>query len=285
LNDAYVKGSREVDLHSTQQALLSKETIEDTAERLFRARGEGRKIAVPGERLRLTDAYAIQDAITRLGQGAAAWKTSLPRPDFAALGIYTMAVCAPILKANVHQADSGRSVVVREPINSPSETVGLELEVAYQLGRGFPSSREVPDADEVLAGIASAHIAVEVCGARWSEASPPYLWTLSDSMMNRSFVLGEALAGWETLDFATLTARQSLNGKLLQESTGGHKGGNPLSLVVWQVQHCVRYRGGIRAGTVITTGQLCGNHWVKPEGKVRGELPSLGRVIEFELTA
>jgi 2-keto-4-pentenoate hydratase len=274
-----------VDLHLTQQALLSKETVAGTAERLFRARGEGRKIAVPDERLRLADADAIQDAIIRLGQGAAAWKTSLPRPDFAALGIYEMAVCAPILKDNVHQAGGGRSIVVREPVSSPSETVGLELEVAYRLGRDFPSSREVPDADEVLVGIASAHIAVEVCGARWSEASPPYLWTLSDSMMNRSFVLGEAFDGWETLDFATLAARQSLNGKLLQESTGGHKGGNPLSLVVWQVQHCVRHRGGIRAGTVITTGQLCGNHWVRPEGKVRGELPSLGRVIEFELTA
>ncbi len=143
----------------------------------------------------------------------------------------------------------------------------------------------MPDAVDVLAGIASAHIAVEVCGARWSETSPPYLWTLADSMMNRSFVLGEPLPGWETLDFTALTACQFLNGKLLQETTGGHKSANPLSLVVWQVQHCVRHRGGIPAGTVITTGQLCGNHWVKPEGRVRGEFPNLGQAIEFELTA
>jgi 2-keto-4-pentenoate hydratase len=276
---------RAMDLQSTQQTALAKTTIDQVAESLFAARGAGKKIATPSEVLRLADAYAIQDALTRLGRGAAAWKTSLPQPNFAALGIYEMAVCAPILKDNVHLADGGRSVVVREPVGGPAETVGLELEVAYKLGRDFPASLEAPDAGDVLAGIASAYIAVEVCGARWSNASPPFLWMLADSMMNRNFVLGEPLPGWETLEFAALTARQSLNGKLLQETTGGHKSGNPLGLVVWQVQHCVRHRGGISAGTIITTGQLCGNQWVKPEGTIRGEFPALGRAIEFELTA
>jgi 2-keto-4-pentenoate hydratase len=233
----------------------------------------------------LADAYAVQDALIRLGGGAAAWKTSLPRPDFASLGIYAMAVCAPILKGNMYRAGGGRQPVVREPMSRPDGTVGLELEVAYQLGRDFPASRECPSEEEILAGIASAHIAVEICGTRWAGTSSPYLWTLADSLMNRSFVLGEAISGWEALDFTALTARQSLNGKLLQESTGGHKGGNPLSLVVWQVRHCVLQRGGIPAGTVITTGQLCGNHWVAPAGVVRGELPSIGSTIEFQLTA
>lgn len=274
-----------MDLRSTEQKTLTEATIEKAAEAFFAARSEGKKLGVPSEALRLADAYAIQDALMRFGRGAAAWKTSLPQPAFAALGIHEMAVCAPILLDDMHLADGGKSVVVRESVGGPEETVGLELEVAYQVGRDFPPSREAPDAAEVLAGITSAHIAVEICGTRWSEPSPPYLWMLADSMMNRSFVLGEALPGWEVLDFATLTARLILNGKLLQESTGGHKSGNPLSLVVWQVQHCVRYRGGVRAGTIITTGQLCGNHWVKPQGKVRGEFPSLGRAIEFDLTA
>jgi 2-keto-4-pentenoate hydratase len=268
----------------TQEAMLSKSAVDNIASRLFEARLGGKKIAAPREELRLADAYAIQGALMQLGQGAAAWKTSLPRPDFAALGIYAMAVCAPILKGNVYRVGGDRPVIVREALSGPDETVGLELEVAYQLGRDFPASREIPGEDEILAGITSAHIAVEICGARWVEASPPFPWTLADSLMNRSFVLGEAILGWETLDFQTLTARQSLDGKLLQESTGGHKGGNPLSLVVWQVQHCVANRGGIPAGTIITTGQLCGNHWVKPGASVRGELPSLGKAIEFQLT-
>jgi 2-keto-4-pentenoate hydratase len=271
-----------MDLSSTQGLTLSKAAVDSIAAALYRARREGGKLSIPDETLRLADAYAIQDALIHLGQGATAWKTSLPRPDFARYGIYDMASCAPILKGDVHHADGGQSVVVRESV-SGDESVGLELEVAYKLGRDFGPSREVPDAAEVLAGIASAHIAVEICGARWSEATPSYLWTLADSMMNRSFVLGEALPDWQMLDFSTLTARQFMNGKLLQESTGSHKGGNPLGLVVWQVQHCARHRGGIRAGTVVTTGQLCGNHWVKPKGNVRGEFPSLGLAIEFEL--
>ncbi|HVY99557.1 MAG TPA: hypothetical protein VHA35_08655 [Dongiaceae bacterium] len=274
-----------MNLRSTQEATLSATNVEDIAARLFEARRGGKKIAMPGDGLRLADAYAVQDALTRLGQGAAAWKTSLPRPDFAAFGIYAMAVCGPILKDDVHHADGSRAIVVREPVSGPDETVGVELEVAYRLGRDFPASREVPDEGEVLAGIASAHIAVEICGARWSDASPAFLWTLADSLMNRSFILGEAIPAWEELDFTALTARQFANGELLQESTGGHKGGNPLSLVVWQVQHCVEHRGGIRAGTIVTTGQLCGNHWIKPRGRIRGELPALGRAIEFELAA
>lgn len=269
----------------TQEATLSTATVDDIARRLFEARRDGRKIAVPREKPRLADAYAIQDALIRLGKGAGAWKTSLPRPDFPALGVYAMAVCGPILKSDIHRADGNQPVVVREPVGGPEETVGLELEVAYQLARDFPASREIPDEGEVLAGIASAHIVVEVCGARWSESAPPFLWTLADSMMNRSFVVGPAIPDWESLDFAALTARQFLDGKLLQESTGGHKGGNPLSLVVWQVQHCVAHRGGMKAGTIVTTGQLCGNHWVRPKGIVRGELPSVGRSIQFELAA
>jgi 2-keto-4-pentenoate hydratase len=271
--------------HLTQEATLSRSAVDNIASRLFEARLDGKKIATPGEGLKLADAYAVQDALSRLGQGAAAWKTSLPRPDFAQFGVYEMAVCAPILKGNVYRAGRDQQVTVRETMSRPDETVGLELEVAYQIGRDFPASPEGPTVDDVLDGIASAHIAVEVCGARWAETSPPFLWTLADSLMNRSFVLGEAIANWEALDFTALVARQSLNGKVLQESNGGHKGGNPLSLVVWQVQHCVRHRGGILAGTIITTGQLCGNHWVKPDGYVKGELPTLGAVIEFQLTA
>lgn len=276
---------RQMDLQATDETTLATSTIEQIAESLFRARTEGERIAPPAAGLRLGDAYAVQEVLIRLGHGAAAWKTSLPQPAFPALGIYEMAVCAPILKADMHLADGGKPVVLREPVAGPDETVGLELEVAYKIGRDFPASRAIPTAADVIAGIASAHIAVEICGMRWSEPSPPYLWMLADSMMNRSLVLGEAIPEWRTLDFASLTARQFLDGKLLQESTGGHKSGNPQSLVVWQIQHCVRHRGGIRAGTVVTTGQLCGNHWVKPDGKVRGEFPALGRTIEFDLTA
>jgi len=272
-----------MDMSSTQRPKLAEKLVDETAMQLLGARRQGRRLEVPDAALSLADAYAIQDAMTRLGGGIAAWKTSLPRPDFAKLGVYAMAVCAPILKENVHLAGSAGSLVIREPVSDPDETVGLELEVAYKLGRDFPASRAVPDDGEVLSGIASAHIAVEICGARWRENSPPFLWTLADLMMNRSFVLGEAISGWETLDFGQLTARQYLDGKLLQESSGGHKGGNPLSLVVWQVQHCVAHRGGIAAGTVITTGQLSGNHWVKPDGRVRGEFPGLGNAIEFQL--
>ncbi len=87
-----------MDLHSTQEMTLTKATIEETAKKLFKARRDGNKIETPEAGLRLADAYAIQDALTRLGHGAAAWKTSLPRPDFTTLGIYEMAVCAPICK-------------------------------------------------------------------------------------------------------------------------------------------------------------------------------------------
>jgi len=233
--------------------------------------------------LTLEDAYRIQNAVIAKAGPVMAWKTSLPRPEFPTLNIYAMANASPMLPGYVHESKGGSNVTITEKISDPAEKVGVELEMVYRIGRDFPKSQKVPSEEEVADAIESAHIGMEICGARWAEPKPSFLWNLADSLNNRSFIFGEGTTEWRKIDFSKLQASISVDGKEVFNKTGGHKTGNPASLAVWQVQHSVTRRDGIRKGTIVTTGQLCGNYWTPANARIRGELPTLGLAIDWTL--
>jgi 2-keto-4-pentenoate hydratase len=246
--------------------------VRSLADALIAARARGAAtVPAPAELpASIEDAYRVQDAvIARLGP-AAGWKVG-------ASSRTATPVCAPILREGVRWASDGPA--------PGAATTGVELEIAFLLGRDFPAARTAPSAAEVEAAIAGAYIALETCASRLAEGplAPPAL-AVADNAMNLGLIVGPGLADWRRINADRLVARVDADGMLIAETTGGHTHKDLLALLVWQVGHCVTRRGGTAAGCVITTGSWMGIRWVPTPATVTGEFVGLG-AIEARITA
>jgi 2-keto-4-pentenoate hydratase len=234
--------------------------IEAAAQALLTARSSGRpqsmSLAEPAD---TTAAYRIQDAVARRHGGIDGWKVGARSRE-------AIPTCAPLLRGSVMELSPHRDHDV-----AVSGAVGIELEIAYRIGRGFAPDCTLRD-EEVLDAIEEANIAVEVCASRLAanDQSKP-MWLLADNQMNERLVVGPPLPSWHDLHFATLAARIAVNGKPLVHTVGGHPAGEPLGLLLWLVRHCVQHRDGLQAGQIVTTGSWTGMPIVEPPVQVTAE--------------
>jgi 2-keto-4-pentenoate hydratase len=234
--------------------------INAAARALIGARAGGRQIPTPSlELIDTTDAYRIQDAVASLHGEIHGWKVGAKSP-------FATPTCAPLLSGTVSDAANGAGTDF-----SASAPLGIELEIAYRLGRDFQPGAPVSDQD-VLDAVASAHIAVELCTSRLADGSSANsLWVLADNQMNERLIVGPPLQSWRALDSHALAARIGVDGETLVDTVGGHPAGEPLWLLVWLVRHCVEHRGGLRSGQIITTGSWTGMPTVHPPAQVTAE--------------
>jgi 2-keto-4-pentenoate hydratase len=209
-------------------------------------------------------AYRIQDAVARKHGGADGWKVGAKGPS-------TTPTCAPLLRGTVVElcGDLDKNVYA---VAGP---VGVEVEIAYRLGRDFGPEGSFGD-EEILDSILGANIVVELCSSRLAagpKAEP--MWLLADNQMNERLIVGPPLASWRTLDSSSMTARIAIDGEPLVETVGGHPTGGPLRLLIWLVRHCAQRRGGLRSGQIITTGSWTGMPIIAPPAQITAEFATI----------
>jgi 2-keto-4-pentenoate hydratase len=251
---------------------LSPEQISAFAEQLATAHTRQQTIAVPATSLSsVSEAYRIQDAFaSRLGP-IVGWKVGATSPD-------AVPTCAPLLAGSV-VSDGSRTIGVGE------FHIGVELEIAYRLGRSFaPRSGPLSDA-EIVDAIDSACVAFELCRSRFIEGPlVPALWLLADNQINHLLIVGQIIANWRDIETNPPLTRLSINGDPVAVNTAGHPAKSPLQLLGWLVRHVTKGRGGLTAGSVVTTGSWTGLRWIKPPAVIEGEFAGKGR-ITLELSA
>jgi 2-keto-4-pentenoate hydratase len=71
--------------------------------------------------------------------------------------------------------------------------------------------------------------------------------------------------------------RLIIDGRVAVEQKGGNTAGDPRRLLHWLIDHAVRRRGGLRAGTMITTGSYTGMIFVDKGARVEAEFEGVGR--------
>jgi 2-keto-4-pentenoate hydratase len=245
---------------------LSPEEISAFAEQLVTARTKQRAIAVPtGSLSSIAEAYRIQDAVaTRLGP-IVGWKVGATSPG-------ALPTCAPLLAGTV-VADDRRTMGVG------ASYVGVELEIAYRLGRTFaPRRRPLSDA-EIVDAIESAHVAVELCRSRFIDGPlAPALWLLADNQINHLLIMGPAIAAWRDIEDNPPVTQLSINGDPVAVNASGHPAKSPLRLLAWLVRHVIEERGGLAAGSVVSTGSWTGLRWIKPPAVIEGEFARKDRI-------
>ena len=208
------------------------------------------------------DSYAIQDAVLRrLGEWVGGWKVGFSPEG----GIF----CAPIYASKVQAS----------PASLPAKgfhLIGIECEIGFRVNQTLSARAQPYTRDEVLAA-ASLHPTIEVVDSRYQDfRSLDRLQVLADNFSNGALVYGAAASGWEGMDLAHPPIEVTADGKHFADCTG-LRAGNPIELCVAAVNHASG-RGGITAGTVITTGTHTGLIFTDPGAKIVADFGKLGRV-------
>ena len=236
-----------------------------TAELLGRARLDRQRVRLPAA-LRprsMAEAYDIQAAIGMLlgaPASAPAWKVGAPNAA-------AEPTAAPIYDVRASPARVDPAAMTMH---------GVEAEIAVVFGRPLPPRVEPYAEAEVMAAVADVRVAIELCDSRiddWESADDAT--RLADHQLNVALVLGDRCTDWRAIDFTSVGVLTQVGGTLIARGTGCHAVGNPLLLLPWLANHA-RARGGIGAGTAVTTGAWLGLHRVAPDATVRVEFAGLG---------
>ena len=215
------------------------------------------------------DAYAIQHAVLQqLGVQAGGWKATMP-------DAHSM-LSAPIIAGMVLPSPARLTPAITA--TQGTQRWGIEPEIAFRLQRALPARTGQPYArEEVLAAVAAAHAAIEICVSRFidHEAVPP-LDRLADAIINEALVLGLPQSDWRALDLPQLSLRVLIDGEPVHEGHGGHPIGDPVIPLVAIANHLAARGMGLRAGDVVTTGSFNGIRYAGVGQHVQVEFAGFG---------
>lgn len=208
------------------------------------------------------DAFAIQDAVTaKLGEKPGGWKVGA-LPDGSAF-------VAPIFASAVRPS----------PAAMPArgfKVIGIECEIGFRLNKALPARPQPYTRDEVVAA-AAMHPTIEIVDSRYADfQSLDRLQVLADNFSNGGLVYGAAASGWEGADLSHPPIAVTADGKPFADRTG-LRAGNPVNLLVTAVNE-VRQRGGMAAGTFVTTGTHTGMVFTEPGVTIRADYGRFGTV-------
>ncbi len=209
------------------------------------------------------DSYAIQDAVLRhLGERIGGYKVGFSPEG----GIF----CAPIYASRVHASPASLAA-------SGFHLIGIECEIGFRLNQALASRSQPYRRDEVLAA-SSLHPTIEIVDSRYQDfRSLDRLQVLADNFSNGALVYGAAASGWQGMNLVHPPIRVTADGKEFADCTG-LRAGDPIGLLVDLVNHVAKARGGVPAGTFVTTGTHTGMVFTDPGAQIRADYGPLGRV-------
>jgi 2-keto-4-pentenoate hydratase len=189
------------------------------------------------------DAYEIQ-RLTIAALGAiGGWKVGAAGPD-------APPNCAPMPKAGLHEAPAtlhGADFATRD----------IEAEIAFILARDLPPPSTPYSRDDIIAAIESCHPGIEVLQSRFQDSdNVDGLSNLADLSRHGAYITGAPIAGWQHLDFATVTVTQAIGEEVKHHR--GNPAGDMIRLVQWLANTGAVWAGGLKAGQIVTCGSWTG---------------------------
>lgn len=206
-------------------------------------------------------AYRIQAGVmTALGRRAGMLKTAIHSNG--------VGVASPIYAQGVGDARS-----LRLP---QANVVGVEVEVGVALGKALPGAATEA---EIRAAIDHFFLGVEICGSRYVDrkAATP-IAGLADNMSSLGYAIGPTRAAADKID--GLDVRVSFGGREVYAAPAKHGFGTVLASLI-------AYSGSQRpelplvAGTIVTTGSMCGLVPTSGAGRVVAALGN--ESLEFDI--
>jgi 2-keto-4-pentenoate hydratase len=212
------------------------------------------------------EAYAAQEATLRaLNADIGGWKVGAKSHDGPIQG-------APLPADGVHGTGARLSMLA-------FGKAGLELEVAFRIGRRFePGSGPYSDED-VIAAIESVHAAIEVVASRfaaWPDVEKP--WQLADLQNHGALIVGEGVPYDAAFPFVSPSMTFTFDGAPLFQGAPANPAGDPRRLLAWTVNHSVARGLAVERGTVLTAGSYTGIAFPDAPGTAVGSIAGLPAV-------
>jgi 2-keto-4-pentenoate hydratase len=193
----------------------------------------------------LEEAYIVQDFLLQALGKAGGWKVGAASSEATPL-------CAPMI------ADGFAASGARMP-KQLQRLRGVEAEIAFRLGKDLAPRSTPYTRDEVVAAIASCHPAIEVLESGLVDPdAADRLSAIADLQSHGGLVSGPAVEGWQSIDFANLSAEMNVDGFVRVENGKNAAGGDLIRLVHWLANEAQGRTGGLLAGQWITTGSWTG---------------------------
>jgi 2-keto-4-pentenoate hydratase len=183
-------------------------------------------------------AYRIQTGVlSALGATVGMLKTGIQTDG--------VGIVAPIYASKVGTAPFRLSAV---------NVIGLEVEVGVVLRHDLPSDAST-DAAKVAAAVHHYFLGVEICGSRYPDRKAAGAnGGLADNMAGLGYVIGPTRFGGE---IGGLEVVLEFAGKTIHAAPAKHAFGDTLaSLIAYAKNQHPAYP--LKAGTIITTGSMCG---------------------------
>jgi 2-keto-4-pentenoate hydratase len=235
------------------------------SEAFLAARREARALDVfPGEALAgREEAYAVQERlIAAWGRSMGGWKTGfVPAEHQAAFG--SGFIAGPLFRNRMAVAAPGERIAT--PVFRGG-FLSVEGEWAFRLTEDLGERRTAED----IAEICDLHGGVEIAASPFEpiDTAGP-LPVVADLGNNNGFVLGPKIEGWRKRGWETLDIRMSGDAEAQGDAAGLPS--NPLDCLVFLAGHLAARGRTLKAGDVVTTGNVAG-----------AMRPPIGSVLRFD---
>ncbi|MEM9331316.1 MAG: fumarylacetoacetate hydrolase family protein [Pseudomonadota bacterium] len=202
----------------------------------------------------MDEAYAVQSALYTIMQEEAGFsgfcghKVALTSPAIQKMCGVDQPAYGAVFSEFAHQND--HEIEPKDFIR-----LGIEFEVAFEIGEMIPNIEAGHTAETVKDYIAAAMPAFELIDDR--DADYAYLDAMSilcDRCWCNGIVLGERQEHWQSLDIANLSSEVIWNGHADETGNTGAALGNPLNSVAFVANHLQARGKNVQSGDIIMTG-------------------------------
>ena len=260
-------------LSQKEKRLLEK--FEPLIKKLIKARLTGSMVdSEESEQIEnLETAYQIQEKVLEgLGNGSVFWKVgSTSEEAQKKLGTDEPGSCRVPEKYCFQNGD-------QIPIFDTHD-VWVEGEFGLRLGSELPTRDQAYSRSEVISAIDGAAAALELVGSRFRSgiANSGRYNVTADCGANIALCIGEIATLSKTSALKDNPAELYVNEKKVASGSGKKALGDPINVMVWLANQ-QRRRGGLRAGSVVSTGTCTGLFRVKPGDNIRLSCGIIGNV-------
>jgi 2-oxo-3-hexenedioate decarboxylase/2-keto-4-pentenoate hydratase len=160
--------------------------------------------------------------------------------------------------------------------------LGLECEIAIQLGADLAAEAAPFDRRAVLGAIETVMAAFEIIEDRQADHTQlagQAISLISDNVWNAGAILGGPVANWRAVDLAAVRGKVLVNGALQGEGQGRMVMGHPLEALVWLANLLAAQGKSLAAGMVVLTGSIVPPLFVAAGDEVRFVTDTLGDVV------
>jgi len=240
----------------------------EAGERLAHARRANRLVPALSEDEvpDLGAAYAVQRAaVAAWPQDPIGWKIGATSADTQNRLKLAAPFYGPIFAAHSHPSGSA--------VPGATGLRGVEIELAFRLGRDLPARDGGWSAAEVADAAAGLYLALEFVATR-QEGGLEGRRAVADYGLNHAFVHGPAVEGWRELGLADIRASLLVDGERRAEGSAAVVLGSPLAALQWLADN----GPGLQAGQWVSTGTLTGLTALPGPCAVVGDFGRLGQV-------